>query len=87
MVITMTSTQPPDFPALLISAREAAGLSQRQTDTSTGIDQARLSRLENGHATPTVHELRLLAAAYEVAIESLIPPLATASAADDQTVA
>jgi ribosome-binding protein aMBF1 (putative translation factor) len=45
----------------LIKARNASGLTQQQLAAKTGIDQAILSRIENGKANPSIATLNKLA--------------------------
>jgi ribosome-binding protein aMBF1 (putative translation factor) len=44
----------------LLAKRMAAGLSQRELAAASGIDQAEISRIENGQANPTVQTLQAL---------------------------
>jgi len=45
----------------LIKARNEAGLTQKELSSRTGIDQAILSRIENGNANPSLKTLDRLA--------------------------
>jgi ribosome-binding protein aMBF1 (putative translation factor) len=45
----------------LIRARNEAGLTQKELSSRTGIDQAILSRIENGNANPSLKTLDRLA--------------------------
>jgi DNA-binding XRE family transcriptional regulator len=45
----------------LLSLRTARGLTQRQLSDKTGIQQSEISRIEAGHANPTVGTLSALA--------------------------
>lgn len=46
----------------MIDARKSRGLTQRQLAEITGINQADISKLENGNANPSLRTLRHLAA-------------------------
>jgi len=54
---------PEQIMAVLKAAREAAGLSLREFEESTGISRGNLSRLENGTTNPTIATLRRYAKA------------------------
>jgi len=54
---------PEQVMAVLKAAREAAGISLREFEVSTGISRGNLSRLENGIANPTIATLRRYAKA------------------------
>ena len=45
----------------MLDARTAAGLTQKDLATRTGIAQADISRLENGNANPSLRTLQRLA--------------------------
>ena len=45
----------------ILDARTAAGLTQKDLATRTGIAQADISRLENGNANPSLRTLQRLA--------------------------
>jgi len=49
---------PEQVMAVLKAAREAAGISLREFEESTGISRGNLSRLENGITNPTIATLR-----------------------------
>lgn len=53
----------PEFAILqvLIDARKASGLTQKQLAEITGIAQADISKLENGNANPSLRTLQRLA--------------------------
>lgn len=51
------------FEFALISARQAAGISQQELSMKSGITQADISKMENGKANPSVRTLRKLATA------------------------
>ena len=46
----------------VIDARQASGLTQQQLAACTGINQADISKLENGSANPSLRTLQRLAA-------------------------
>ena len=46
----------------VIDARQASGLTQQQLAARTGINQADISKLENGSANPSLRTLQRLAA-------------------------
>lgn len=46
----------------MIDARQASGLTQQQLAARTGINQADISKLENGSANPSLRTLQRLAA-------------------------
>lgn len=54
------------------SARESAGLTQRDIASKTGIAQARLSRIENGQLTPKINETVAIAAATGATVGQLL---------------
>lgn len=45
----------------MLDARKAAGLTQKELATRTGIAQADISKLENGNANPSLRTLQRLA--------------------------
>ena len=55
----------PEFTIIqaIIDARKNTGLTQKQLSELTGIDQADISRLENGNANQSLNTLKRLAAA------------------------
>jgi DNA-binding XRE family transcriptional regulator len=54
----------PEFTIMqaMLDARKAAGLTQKQLAEKTGINQADISKLENGSANPSLRTLQRLAA-------------------------
>ena len=50
-----------DIADALLSAREAAGISQKELSARTGIDQSDISKVERGIANPSVATLKRLA--------------------------
>jgi len=58
---------------LLRQRREAQGLTTRQLEIESGVDDSSIVRLENGKQTrPSVEKLNKLAAALEVPVEDLL---------------
>lgn len=55
--------------AKLLERRLAAGLSQRQLATASGIDQAEISRIERGQGNPTTQTLLALGAPLGVTLD------------------
>lgn len=53
----------PEFAIIqaMIDARKNTGLTQKQLAERTGINQADISRLENGNANPSIRTLKKLA--------------------------
>ena len=49
----------------VIDARKESGLTQQQLAERTGISQADISKLENGHANPSLKTLQRLASAMD----------------------
>ena len=45
----------------LINARKSRNMTQKQLAQRTGIDQADISKIENGNGNPTLHLLKRLA--------------------------
>lgn len=62
----------------LKAARDAAGLSQRDLTAMTGIQQAQLSKIENGSVDPRLASLTTLARALE--LELVLVPRRSLSA-------
>jgi transcriptional regulator with XRE-family HTH domain len=61
----------------MVQLRRARRWSQRELGRRTGIRYMRLSKLENGHATPTLAELVLIAEALDAGLDELargVPP-------------
>lgn len=50
-----------DISELLVSIRKDIGMSQRQLAEKTGIPQANISKIENGHYLPSLMILKRLA--------------------------
>jgi ribosome-binding protein aMBF1 (putative translation factor) len=55
--------------ARLLDRRLAAGMTQRQLATASGIDQAEISRIERGQSNPTVQTLHALGAPLGVTLD------------------
>lgn len=63
------------FGKRLRSTREQAGLSQRGLATKAGLEQAFISRLENGSVEPCLGTLQALASAFELTVAALFKGL------------
>ena len=50
-----------DISELLVSTRKEIGISQRQLAEKTGVPQANISKIENGHYLPSLAILKRLA--------------------------
>ena len=50
-----------DISELLVSIRKEIGISQRQLAEKTGVPQANISKIENGHYLPSLAILKRLA--------------------------
>ena len=50
-----------DISELLVSTRKEIGISQRQLSEKTGVPQANISKIENGHYLPSLAILKRLA--------------------------
>ena len=55
--------------AKLLDRRLAAGLTQRDLATASGVDQAEISRIERGHGNPTAQTLQALGAPLGVTLD------------------
>lgn len=58
----------------IIEGRETNGLTQAELAQRTGIDQANISRLENGTANPSLRTLKRLAAGMGMKLELRFVP-------------
>lgn len=58
--------------ARIVEHRRARRWSQREVARRTGIRYMRLSKLENGHATPSLSELLSIAEALDAGLEELV---------------
>jgi transcriptional regulator with XRE-family HTH domain len=59
-------------------ARQAKGFTQQQLAQRTGIDQAAISRMENGKQRITVDDLRIMAEALGIDPRDLLPDVQAA---------
>ena len=59
----------------MLDARTAAGLTQKDLATRTGIAQADISRLENGNANPSLRTLQRLAEAMDIKLKLEFVPV------------
>lgn len=80
------------FANRLRQARTAAGMSQRDLETSSGIPKSRISRYENGHLLPSLGGLEKLSASLGVPRSTLLgepedPPAAFARVLRNRGVA
>jgi ribosome-binding protein aMBF1 (putative translation factor) len=53
----------------LLDRRLAAGMTQRELSTASGIDQSEISRIERGQSNPTVQTLHALGAPLGVTLD------------------
>jgi len=58
--------------ARIVDRRRTKRWSQRELARRTGIRYMRLSKLENGHVTPSLPELLLIAEALDASLEELV---------------
>lgn len=70
----------PEFQIMLaiVEGREARDLSQSQLAEVTGINQADISRLENGNGNPSLRTLKRLAAGLGMSLKLEFVPLPSA---------
>lgn len=71
----------PEFQIIrgIIEGRKATGLTQEQLAKATGIDQANISKLQNGTANPSLRTLKRLAAGMGMALKVEFVPIPHAS--------
>ena len=67
----------PEFQIIrgIVEGREMNDLTQEQLSAATGINQANISRLENGTANPSLRTLKRLAAGMVMALKIEFVPL------------
>lgn len=67
----------PEFAIIqaMIDARKASGLTQKQLAERTGINQADISKLENGNANPSLHTLQRLAKGMGMKLQLAFTPI------------
>ena len=67
----------PEFQIIrgIVEGREMNDLTQEQLSAATGINQANISRLENGTANPSLRTLKRLAAGMGMALKNELVPL------------
>ena len=67
----------PEFQIIrgIVEGREMNDLTQEQLSAATGINQANISRLENGTANPSLRTLKRLAAGMGTALKIEFVPL------------
>ena len=63
---------PPDFPARLRAARDAAGLTQRATATLAGLHAVAYGRIERGADHPRAGTLRAICRALSASADYLL---------------
>lgn len=63
----------------IIEGREETGLTQAQLAQATGIDQANISRLENGTGNPSLQTLKRLAAGMGMKLKLEFVPIRDSS--------
>ena len=66
-----------DIIQAMIDARKQSGLTQKELAERTGINQADISKLENGTANPSIRTLRRLADGMGMKIKLVSEPIAT----------
>lgn len=71
----------PEFQIIrgIIEGRKATGLTQEQLAKATGIDQANISKLQNGTANPSLRTLKRLAAGMGMALKVEFVPISHTS--------
>lgn len=67
----------PEFAIIqaMIDARKATGLTKKQLAEKSGLNQASISRLENGNANPSLRTLQQLAAGMDMKLKIEFLPL------------
>ena len=66
-----------DIIQAMIDARKQSGLTQKELAERTGINQADISKLENGTANPSIRTLRRLADGMGMKMKLVFEPIAT----------
>ena len=68
----------PEFQIIraIIEGREARNFSERELSEATGISPAEITRLEDGSANPTLHDLKRLAAGLGMTLRLDFQPIA-----------
>ena len=66
-----------DIIQAMIDARKQSGLTQKELAERTGINQADISKLENGTANPSIRTLRRLADGMGMRMKLVFEPIAT----------
>lgn len=62
---------------IFFDIRKSKGLSQMQLSQKTGIAQCDISRIENGHANPSIKTLQRLAAGLDTMLALELSPTKT----------
>ncbi len=67
----------PEFAIIqaMIDARKASGLTQKQLAERTGINQADISKMENGNGNPSIHTLQRLAKGMGMKLQLAFTPI------------
>ncbi len=55
----------------LLLARKKHGLKQREVAERAGVTAVKMSRIENGHLVPTIHEALRIAAVLDAPVDRL----------------
>ena len=66
-----------DIIQAMIDARKQSGLTQKELAERTGINQADISKLENGTANPSIRTLRRLADGMGMRVKLVFEPIYT----------
>lgn len=71
----------PEFQVIraMIDARQQKQITQKELADITGIDQADISRMENGNANPSLQTLKRLAAGLGMAVKVEFVPISDGS--------
>lgn len=71
----------PEFQVIraMIDARQQKQITQKELADITGIDQADISRMENGNANPSLQTLKRLAAGLGMVVKVEIVPISDGS--------
>ena len=67
-----------DIIRAIVEARQAKNITQKELATRTGINQADISKLENGNRNPSLNMLKKLAAGLDMSLKIEFVPRAQA---------
>ena len=67
-----------DIIRAIVEARQSRNLTQKELATRTGINQADISKLENGNRNPSLNMLKKLAAGLDMSLKIEFVPRAQA---------